>query len=128
MAHKEAHKEVEALDPQVFTVVGLVNRPGTFPYPPDTQYTLQQALAFGGGTDRVAGPLHATVHRENGDGKLMSALFEVGGAALGGGAPIALKPGDGVSVEHTLRTRLRTVLAGVVRGGVYATLPITGTR
>jgi len=120
--------EVERLDPQFFTVVGLVNRPGTFPYPPDAQYTLQQALAFAGGTDRVAGPLHATVHRENGDGKLLSARFEVGGAALGGGATLAIKPGDVVSLEHTLRTRLRTFFAGVFRVGVYATLPITGTR
>jgi protein involved in polysaccharide export with SLBB domain len=42
---------VDGLDPEVFSVMGLVLKPGVVPYPPETDFTLLEALAFAGGVD-----------------------------------------------------------------------------
>ena len=47
-------KEYQAEHERVFTVMGLVNKPDAYAYPPDVQYNLMEALAFAGGLDMVA--------------------------------------------------------------------------
>jgi protein involved in polysaccharide export with SLBB domain len=102
--------EVEKLDQEVFTVLGPVKSPGTFPYPPDAQYNLMQALAFAGGPDLVLDPRYVTIYRQDANGEIVSATFGLDKKFLANASNIKIKPGDVVSVEMTLATRARLIL------------------
>ncbi|UCC22048.1 MAG: SLBB domain-containing protein [Planctomycetota bacterium] len=118
---------VERLEQPVFSVVGLVNKPGNFPYPPDARYNLMQALAFAGGFNLVADPRYTTVHRQKPDGTTVSITFEmVNDSRLTDASTIMIKPGDIVSVEHTDQTRTNLFLDRVFRinTGFYSTLRV----
>lgn len=97
---------VERLQQPLFTVMGLVNSPGNFPYPPDVQYTLMQAIGFAGGLNIIAEPRYATIYRLKRDGTCVSATFPIKGKSKPADASNTLiKPGDIVAVEQTPRTR-----------------------
>ena len=116
---------VEPLQPLLVTVIGLVNKPGNFPYPPDVRYNLVQALAFAGGLNDVADPRYVTVHRLNPDGTIVSAVFPIkDGSRLTDAANNLIRPGDIVDVEHTPRTRTAVFLDRVFRIniGTYTSL------
>jgi len=110
---------VERLAQPLFSVVGLVNRAGNFPYPPNVQYNLMQALAFAGGLNPAAEPRYATVYRLRPDGSIIHATFELvktgNSSHLTDALNIQIKPGDIVSVEHTPRTRTNVFLDRVFR-------------
>lgn len=118
--------EVERLDARVITIVGLVTSPGVYPYPRNVTYTLQQVLAIAGGTDKMAGPEYATVSRLNGDGKVVTARFELGGKTLEQAASVVIKPGDVISVPHTTWTKIRYTFFSVFHFGfgAYGTVPL----
>lgn len=119
---------VEPLRVPVFSVVGLVNRPGNFPYPADVRYNLMQALAFAGGLDRDAEPRYATIYRLKADGTIASASFQVtkvgNGAQLTGALNVPVKPYDIVAVEHTQRTRATAFLQRMFSVHVGAYVPV----
>jgi protein involved in polysaccharide export with SLBB domain len=97
---------VERLQPPLFTVMELVNSPGNFPYPPDVQYTLMQAIGFAGGLNLVAEPRYATIYRLKRNGTCVSATFPIKGKAkLADASNTLIMPGDIIAVEHTPRTR-----------------------
>jgi len=97
---------VERLSQPLVTVIGLVNRPGNFPYPPDVQYNLAQFLAFAGGLNEVADPHYATVYRLKPDGTHVSATLQIlDNSKLTEASHTLIKPGDIVAVEQTPRTR-----------------------
>ncbi len=97
---------VERLSQPLVTVIGLVNRPGNFPYPPDVQYNLTQFLAFAGGMNEVADPHYVTIYRLKPDGTHVSATFQiVDNSKLTEASHTLIKPGDIVAVEQTPRTR-----------------------
>jgi len=110
--------EVEQLNPQVFTVIGLVNQSGTFPYPPGVRYNLLQALAFAGGVNDTAAPSYARVYRQTSDGRIISGSFRLKGTRPMDAANLTIKPGDVVAVEHTVSTQTRLLLAQIFRVGV----------
>jgi protein involved in polysaccharide export with SLBB domain len=97
---------VERLQPPLFTVMELVNSPGNFPYPPDVQYTLMQAIGFAGGLNLIAEPRYATIYRLKRDGTIVSVTFPIKGKSkLANALNTLIKPGDIIAVEHTPRTR-----------------------
>lgn len=97
---------VERLQQPLFTVMELVNRPGNFPYPPDVQYTLIQAIGFAGGLNPVAEPRYATIYRLKRDGTCISATFPLKDKSkMINASNTLIKPGDIIAVEHTPRTR-----------------------
>jgi protein involved in polysaccharide export with SLBB domain len=113
---------VQPVQMPLFSVLGLVVKPGNFPYPPGAQYNLTQAIAFAGGLDPVARPYYVTVYRLNEDGSVARAPFRLlkndkFTDALG--TPI--RPGDVVAVENTPRTRMNTAIRDLVRinAGIY---------
>jgi len=110
---------VERLREPMITVVGLVNRAGNFPYRPDVEYNLMQALGFAGGLNLSAEPRYATVYRLAEDGTTVSAVFNIAGIAKSidptGALSVALKPYDVVAVEHTPRTRAKVFWDRVFR-------------
>jgi protein involved in polysaccharide export with SLBB domain len=102
---------VERLQLPLFTVIGLVNNPGNFPYPPQVQYNLMQALAFAGGLDRPADPRYATVYRLKPDGAIVNTTLKiVEDSRLTDALKTLIKPGDIVAVEQTPRTRTNLFL------------------
>ncbi len=126
---------VEPLRVPVFSVIGLVNRPGNFPYPAQERYSLMQALAFAGGLDRDAEPRYATIYRLKADGTIASASFQVVGGTgfqpVGHGQDgratalsIPIKPNDIVAVEHTQRTRTTVFLQRMFSIHVGAYVPV----
>ncbi len=100
---------------RVFTVMGLVNKPDAFPYPPDVQYNLMEAIAFAGGLDMVADPRYVKVYRQSEDGEVVEATFGIDGKSLTKAYGVIIKPGDVIYVDHTLRTRTNKFLSEVFR-------------
>jgi protein involved in polysaccharide export with SLBB domain len=100
---------------RVFTVMGLVNSPNAFPYPPDVQYSLMEALAFAGGLNMTVDPHYVKVFRHDADGKIMSATFGVDSKSLADAYGVRVKPGDVIYVDHTLRTHVNQFLADVLQ-------------
>jgi len=111
--------EEQELAQPLFTVLGLVNRPGNFPYPPRVRYNMMQALGFAGGLDRAVDPRYATVYRLTPGGTIASETFAVAdvkdAAQLIETMNTLIKPGDIVFVEHTPRTRTKEFLDRVFR-------------
>ena len=107
--------EVERYEPDTFTVVGLVTKPGAYPYPPEVTYNLMQALATAGGVDIVADPPYATVFRRAADGRILPATFEIAGGGLTESSALRIKPGDVIVVEHTAASWTRSLLAQILR-------------
>ncbi len=115
---------VEPVQMPLFSVLGLVSKPGNFPYPPGARYNLTQAIAFAGGLDPVARPYYVTIYRLNEDGSVARAPFRLlqndkFTEALG--TPI--RPGDVVAIENTPRTRLNTAVRDLlqINAGFYLT-------
>ena len=109
----------ERLEAPLFSVLGLVNRQGNFPYPPDSKYNLMQAIGFAGGLDRIAEPHYATIYRLKQDGTITSAVFQIVNTGeksiLKEALNISIKPGDIIDVEHTPRTKTNEFLKGIFR-------------
>ena len=110
---------VERFREPLITVVGLVNRAGNFPYPPDVKYNLMHALGFAGGLLLSAEPRYATVYRLRADGTTVSAAFNIVGVAKNAdptdALSVRLKPYDVVAVQHTPRTRAKVFWDRVFR-------------
>jgi protein involved in polysaccharide export with SLBB domain len=118
---------VDQLGQPRFTVIGLVSKPGTFEYPPDTNYNLMEALACAGGLHMGADPRYATIYRQKLDGTVVSAKFKVvEDLRLTDVLSALVKPGDIIAVEHTQRTRTNLFFDRVFRinTGLYTTVRI----
>lgn len=107
--------EVERWDPELFTVVGLVVKPGAYEYAPGQRINLMQALAIAGGVDRVADPPYATVFRADADGRIIPVTFGISGTELVSASGLAIRPGDVIAVEHTPGSWTRSLIATVFR-------------
>ena len=100
----------------MITVIGLVNKPGNFLYPPDVQYNLMQVLGFAGDLNLAAEPHYVTVYRLKPDGGIVSVVFKIiDGSKLTEASSTLIKPGDIVAVEQTPRTRTKLFLDRVFR-------------
>ncbi len=110
---------VERIKPQTVSVIGLVARPGSFPYPQDVPCTLAEALALAGGLDMVAEPRYVSVYRLRADGTIAAATFQFarssGQEHLTESLALKVRPGDVISVEHTPRTRTNVFFDRIVR-------------
>jgi protein involved in polysaccharide export with SLBB domain len=88
--------EVQKIDPQTFTILGLVRAPGTYPFASDLSLntlrtsssstypmasgktiSLIEAIGIAGGPDPIADPRTATIYRQTADDKVVSARFRI---------------------------------------------------
>jgi polysaccharide export outer membrane protein len=115
-------KKYQRENERVFTVMGLVKRPNAFPYPADVQYNLMESLAYAGGLDMIADPRYVKVYRQDGNGEIVSATFSIDSKSFLKAYAVAIKPGDVIYVDHTLRTRINQFIADVFsfRVGYYS--------
>jgi hypothetical protein len=107
--------EVKRINPAVFTVIGLAKNPGAFPYPPDVEYNLMQALGFAGGVDLIADPRFVTIYRQDGKGEVVSAGFRIDKEFMAKACGVKIKPGDVISVDVTPRTKRNVLLHQILR-------------
>ncbi len=107
--------QVERYEPDTFTVIGLVARPGAYDYPPEVSYNLMQALATAGGVDVIADPPYATVFRRDDAGAIVPATFAIAGNGLAASSGLRIKPGDVIVVEHTAASWTRSLLGQILR-------------
>ncbi|MEN6335777.1 MAG: SLBB domain-containing protein, partial [Phycisphaerales bacterium] len=106
---------VEQTQTPLFTVVGLVGKPGNFEYPPAARYNLMQAIAFAGGLDLVSDPRYATIYRLAPDGAMVRIPFRlVEKDEFTEALNTPIRPGDVVAIEHTPRTRMNTMIRNLV--------------
>jgi len=113
---------VERLEQPPFTVIGLVNSQGSYPYPLDVQYNIMQAIGLAGGLNLDLDPRYAVVYRLKPDGNIVSATFQIeNGPGFADALNSRIKPGDIIAVEHTPRTRTNAFLNRIFRisAGVY---------
>jgi protein involved in polysaccharide export with SLBB domain len=107
--------EVKRINPAVFTVIGLAKSPGVFPYPPEVQYNLMQALGFAGGVDLIADPRFVTVYRQDAKGEVVSAVFRIDKEFMAKSCGVKIKPGDVINIDVTPRTKRNILLHQVLR-------------
>jgi hypothetical protein len=107
--------EVVRFEPDTFSLVGLVTKPGAFSYPPEARYNLMQALAVAGGVDVFADPRYATVFRKDAEGNIIPATFEIQGNGLVTASMLQIKPGDVIVVGHTAASWTRELLREIFR-------------
>jgi len=115
---------VEQIEMPLFTVIGLVNKPGNYEYPPTARYNLVQALAFAGGLDLISEPRYATIYRLAPEGSILRIPFQlIQDDEFTEAIYTAIRPGDVVAIEHTPRTRMNAMLRNMVRfnTGLYIT-------
>lgn len=115
---------VEQMQMPLFCVLGLVNHPGNFPYPPTAEYTVTQAIGFAGGLDPVANPHYVTIYRLAQSGMILRVSVKlIAGGEFTDALRTPIRPGDVIAVEHTPRTRLNSTVNALVRinTGIFLT-------
>jgi protein involved in polysaccharide export with SLBB domain len=115
---------VERAQEPLFSVLGLVARAGNFPYPPNIQYNVAQAIAFAGGLEPASDPRYVTIYRLAKDGSIVRVPLKlVDKDQFTEALNTKIKPGDVVAIEHTPRTRANTMIHDLVRinTGIYVT-------
>ncbi len=126
--HEGDHIVVDKFVLPRFTVLGLVNNEGLFPYPPGIRYSVIEAIALAGGLDSIAEPQWAVVYRLKGDGTIASQAIKV--VNMNEGKPqlsamkLMVKPGDIIALEHTPRTRSTQFLKSIFRINMGMYIPI----
>ena len=122
--------EVVDQNPNVFSVLGLVIKAGTFAYPVGARYNLLQALAFAGGLDLPSDPRCIQVYREDAAGEIVAGVFDLSGEGTREAMGVRIKPGDVVFVADTAATMTRRAivhfLKNVIRIGFYYRLEEIG--
>jgi polysaccharide export outer membrane protein len=104
-------------------VMGLVTRPGEFPYPPSQEIRVTDALALAGGVSNAfAEDVLIIRHLPNAPEPVRIAVSIQG--AKNGRDNIALAPGDTISVERTAATALLDVIQKIGNFGIGASMPI----
>lgn len=99
-----------------FSVIGLVNQPGSFPYPYNVRYSLMQGIGLAGGLNLGLNPRYATVYRLKEDGNVITATFRIADDPyLEKALTTCIKPGDIVAVDHTPRTRKNEFIREIFR-------------
>jgi polysaccharide export outer membrane protein len=86
-----------------FTVLGQVNRPGTFEMPDEAQLSLLEAIGMAGGYSRIANPSKVILKRSNPNG--LEQVFHLDAKRMArdsAAAPFLLKTGDTIVVEESL--------------------------
>ncbi len=111
---------VQRRDPQPFSVMGLVNRPGRFELPPNKDLYLLDALAMAGGAAvPMADKIHLIRHVE---GQKDPILIEISikDAKRKGEGNVRVGPGDIISIEETPTTMVFSFFRTLAPVGGFA--------
>jgi polysaccharide biosynthesis/export protein len=104
-------------NPPPLYVIGLVTKPGSFPYPLSQEVRVLDALALAGGCSNALAEDILVIRRLPGAKEPVRIAVSLQ-AAKNGRDNLALAPGDTVSVERTAATALLDAVNGVFRFSV----------
>ena len=94
---------VETFSKKSFTMLGQVNRPGSYDLVSDQTITLLEAIGMAGGYSRIADPGRITVRRrENGQDQVFHLNGKKANQAGLGAEDFIIKPGDIVTVAESI--------------------------
>ncbi|MCE5303381.1 MAG: SLBB domain-containing protein [Planctomycetaceae bacterium] len=100
-------------------VIGLVHKPGEYPYPPDQEIRVLDALALGGGVSNPVAENILVIRRAPNAKEPVRIAVSLQNAK-NGSDNITLAPGDTVTVEQTAMTAVVGILQSFVHVGVGA--------
>lgn len=109
--------------PRPIQVIGLVNHPGQYEYPPDQELRLIDAMALAGGRRTEWADKVIVVREIPGKPDPVVVELSVREAKHDAASNLRLAPGDIVSVEPTLGTAIYDAL-GFIRFGIGSTVPL----
>jgi len=95
-------------------VIGLVKTPGEFPYPPDQELRVLDALSLAGGCSNPLAEKVLVIRQPPGEAEPVRIQVNIQ-AAKNGRDNLALAPGDTVSVEQTAMTAAADVIRTFIR-------------
>jgi len=87
---------------QTFTILGQVQRPGSYKIPSQGTFTLLQAIGRGGGYTRIANPGNVTVKRQAGGRETLLKMNAKNIARESGDQPFLILPGDTITVGESI--------------------------
>jgi polysaccharide export outer membrane protein len=87
---------------QTFTILGQVQKPGSYKLPVQGSLTLLEAIGRGGGYTRIANPANVIVKRQETGREILLKLNAKAIAQVGGGQPFLILPGDTITVGESL--------------------------
>ena len=87
---------------RLFTVMGEVQKPGTYEIPPDQSVNLLQAIAMAGGFTRLGAASKVVIHRSAGDEKKVYRLDAAAMAQDEKRNPFPILPGDTITVQERM--------------------------
>jgi protein involved in polysaccharide export with SLBB domain len=85
-----------------FTVLGQVNRPGTYDFPDDSALSLLEGIGMAGGYTRIANPSRITVKRIEPQGEQVFRLDGKKMAREKNALRFELRPGDTLEIDESL--------------------------
>ena len=85
-----------------FTVLGQVQRAGSFDMPDREKVTLLDAIAMAGGYTRIADPTKVTLRRKVGNKETVVRLNAKAIARDGSVAPVEIQPGDIITIGESI--------------------------
>jgi polysaccharide export outer membrane protein len=102
LVHPQISLRITEYNKRRFTVLGQVNRPGTFDMPEETTLTLLEGIGLAGGYNRIANPSKIIVKRHGSEGER---IFRLDAKQMAKGRsipPFFLEQGDTIIVEESL--------------------------
>ena len=85
-----------------FTILGQVQRPGSYEFPPNEKLNLMEGIAMGGGYTRLAAPSKVTLQR-NVNGEIKVYYLDADAMARDQqNNPFQLQPGDTITVGERI--------------------------
>ncbi|MEN6405910.1 MAG: SLBB domain-containing protein [Thermoguttaceae bacterium] len=102
-------------------VIGLVRKPGEYPYPPDQEIRVLDALALGGGISNPVAEDIVVIRRVPNAKEPVRIAVSLQNAK-NGSDNITLAPGDTVTVEQTAMTAVVGIIQSFVHVGVGANM------
>jgi protein involved in polysaccharide export with SLBB domain len=110
---------VEASEPRLIYVTGVLNQPTPVPLPRDRTISVMRVVAAAGGLVDFLEPEEATLWRRLTDGRQVRVKLNLDDIRSGRGQDIALQAGDILDVPHTLGSRFRQWVAENVKIGPF---------
>ena len=102
LVHPQVALRIADYSKKRFTVLGQVNRPGTFDLPDESPLTLLEGIGLAGGYSRIANPSKVIVKRRGPGGEQ---VFHLNAKQMAKGSTVPsfqILPGDTVVVEESL--------------------------
>ena len=102
LTHPQVALRIVEYAKRKFTVLGQVNRPGTYDFPDDSTLSLLEGIGMAGGYTRIANPSRITIKRVEPSGEQ---VFRVDGKKMArekNSLRFELRPGDTLEIEESL--------------------------